>query len=219
MGSCLPRVLPISKDLGIQKSTNCQNLDHQGNLKSVSGYRLSYCIGKGTMGKVKLARNIINDDTFAIKVYNKTKLAQYGTGPTHLECALREVTILKTVSHPNVVSLIEVINEPHSEKMYLVLENISGGPIMTCDNLFSLPEARSRLHFIDITKGLEYLHARHIVHRDVKPDNCLYDLKTNSVKLCDFSSAQFISPENSKINCTSGSPYFFPPELCKNLGT
>lgn len=105
----------------------------------------------------------------AIKVYNKKLLSRKRTGVSDsLQSAYLETSILKSLRHPNVVSALEVIDDPHSNNMYLgilwlfnfsnvgVLEYVAGGPIMVCDALFSIPEEDARLYFVGLMKGVEY---------------------------------------------------------------
>jgi len=62
---------------------------------------------------------------------------------------------MKMLNHPNIVNLVEVINDPNIDKFYMVLEYVEGK--MVCDN--GLEEATARNYLRDIIYGLMYLHS------------------------------------------------------------
>ncbi|KAJ1028813.1 hypothetical protein NDA16_001978 [Ustilago loliicola] len=104
----------------------------------------------------------------------------------------REIAIMKKCSHHNVVQLKEVIDDPQSKKIFMVLEYMEGGEIVWKDDqglpTLTVDEARSILR--DVVCGLEYLHYQGIIHRDIKPANLLWD-KERRVKISDFSVSHF----------------------------
>lgn len=131
----------------------------------------------------------------------------------------QEIAIMKKCHHPNVVRLIEVLDDS-SKKIYMVLEYLEKGEIHWQDNdanpILTLDEARDTAR--DVVSGLEYLHFQGIVHRDIKPANLLRD-KTGTVKISDFgvSYASNVDGETNdelELAKTAGTPAFFAPELC-----
>ncbi|ETS62681.1 hypothetical protein PaG_02416 [Moesziomyces aphidis] len=104
----------------------------------------------------------------------------------------REIAIMKKCSHDNVVQLKEVIDDPQSKKIFMVLEYMEGGEIVWKDDqaqpTLTVDEARSILR--DVVCGLEYLHYQGIIHRDIKPANLLWD-KDRRVKISDFGVSHF----------------------------
>ena len=95
---------------------------------------------------------------------------------------------MKKLSHPNVVQLYEVIDDPNSDNIYLgiiilscnfylfffisAMEYCSGGACFS-KNEPCLPESTCIAYMRDIVMGLEYIHAHNIIHHDLKPDNIL----------------------------------------------
>ena len=103
-----------------------------------------------------------------------------------------EVAILKTCRHPNIVFLREVLGAIGDERFFLVMELARGGSLLArieAEN--GLPESYAASVTIQIASALAYLHAQGIVHRDMKPENCLLlEMSSRSlVKLCDVSIA------------------------------
>ncbi len=79
----------------------------------------------------------------------------------HLEKIKREIAILKKCRHPNIVLLKEVIDDPRSDKIYLVLEYLTGGEVRWRDELSETPGPvlsmeTSRKIFRDLVSGLSY---------------------------------------------------------------
>eukprot|EP00966_Prymnesium_polylepis_P260046 6006995-Prymnesium_polylepis.2 len=73
--------------------------------------------------------------------------------------------------HPNVVRLHEVIDDPVKDKLYLILDYVPGGPMMSgARQQAALPEERARALFRDVVCGLAYLHFQGVVHQDLKPE-------------------------------------------------
>ncbi|CAM9756935.1 unnamed protein product, partial [Phaeothamnion confervicola] len=100
-----------------------------------------------------------------------------------LSKVLSEIAILKKIRHPNLVQLLEVIDDPADNMLFLMMEYVDGGPSMTWDEPAGryrspatrdiIPRAGAAALFADILMGLEYLHINRIVHRDLKPENVL----------------------------------------------
>lgn len=107
---------------------------------------------------------------------------------------------MKVLVHPNIVQLLEIINSPDSQHVYLVLEYVDGGPIMKYNTLTrqftyrltgsTMGESTARRSYQDLLAGITFMHSHHIahrcrghhlnppiIHRDLKPDNLLVDFK------------------------------------------
>eukprot|EP00002_Diphylleia_rotans_P013385 TRINITY_DN2617_c0_g3_i3.p1 TRINITY_DN2617_c0_g3~~TRINITY_DN2617_c0_g3_i3.p1 ORF type:complete len:421 (-),score=91.74 TRINITY_DN2617_c0_g3_i3:460-1722(-) len=129
---------------------------------------------------------------------------------------LREVAIMKKLTHPNVVSLFEVMDDPSQDEFYMVFEYVEGGPVMS-GNVENepFPEDLARRYFRDVIMGLHYIHQHNIIHRDLKPENLLLT-KDDHLKISDFGvSIVCIEKDDSipVLKDTVGSPAFFAPEM------
>ena len=128
-----------------------------------------------------------------------------------------EIAIMKKLHHPNLVSLIEVLDDPDEDSLYMVMEMCSNGVAMKIglgDPADPYEEEQCRHWFRDMILGMEYLHGQGIIHRDIKPDNCLI---TNDgvLKFVDFGvSEMFEKDSDMTTKKSAGSPAFMPPELC-----
>ncbi|KAM5440245.1 putative non-specific serine/threonine protein kinase [Microsporum canis] len=128
-----------------------------------------------------------------------------------------EIAIMKKLNHSNLVSLIEVLDDPTEDSLYMVMEMCKKGVIMKVglgEQADPYSEENCRCWFRDLILGIEYLHAQGIVHRDIKPDNCLLT-NDDVLKVVDFGvSEMFEKSSDMYIAKSAGSPAFIPPELC-----
>ncbi|KAM6082387.1 LOW QUALITY PROTEIN: serine/threonine-protein kinase MARK1-like [Chlamydotis macqueenii] len=171
----------------------------------IGNYRLLKTIGKGNFGKVNLARHVLTGREVAVKIIEKTQL-----DPTSLQKLVREVRIMKTLNHPNIVKLFEVIET--EKTLYLVMEYASGGPLF--DYLVAhgrVKEKEARAKFRQIVSAVQYCHQKCIVHRDLKPENLLLDADMN-IKIADFGLSEEFTVGN-KLDMFCGSPSYAAPEI------
>ncbi|CAG9319537.1 CDK3_1 [Blepharisma stoltei] len=136
-------------------------------------------LGKGAYGKVYKARDSLNNTFVALK---KSLISMDEEGiPTS---TMREICLLRQLSHPGVVSLLDVIMTDSS--LYLIFELLDqdlGTFLSSLDNLLS--EEQAKRFLLQILKALYFCHSRRIIHRDLKPQNLLLDANLN-IKLADF---------------------------------
>ncbi|KAF4551394.1 Protein kinase domain-containing protein 40 [Elsinoe fawcettii] len=128
-----------------------------------------------------------------------------------------EIAIMKKLDHPNLVGLIEVLDDPDEDSLYMVLEMCKKGVVMKVglDEVADpYDDDTCRYWFRDMLLGLEYLHAQGIIHRDLKPDNCLIT-HDDVLKIVDFGVSEMFDKESEMHTSKhAGSPAFMPPELC-----
>ncbi|GAB0489353.1 hypothetical protein MMPV_000571 [Pyropia vietnamensis] len=107
-----------------------------------------------------------------------------------------EIAIMRALHHPNVVEFKAVFNDESTDRVYIVVEYVSRGSIMSSARLQGTPpisEARAREVTRDVLAGLAYLHDQGVIHRDIKPDNLLH-CADGTVKISDFGAACHVRP-------------------------
>ncbi|KAG1457306.1 hypothetical protein G6F46_007312 [Rhizopus delemar] len=181
--------------------------------KYIGDYSVGKTLGKGASGRVKLGVCRTTGRQVAIKIISKSHLA---ANPAIEKAVRREIAIMKLIHHPNVMSLIDVIDDPASSDLYLILEYVEGGELF--EYLVSkgrLDEAEARHHFQQIILGLDYCHHHLICHRDLKPENLLLDSNHN-IKIADFGMAS-LQPLGSLLETSCGSPHYASPEIVAGM--
>jgi len=128
-----------------------------------------------------------------------------------------EIAIMKKLNHGNLVSLIEVLDDPNEDSLYMVLEMCKKGVVMKVgmdQKADPYDDESCRCWFRDLVLGIEYLHAQGVVHRDIKPDNLLLT-DDDILKIVDFGVSEIFEKDSEMLTAKSaGSPAFLPPELC-----
>ncbi|TKA61213.1 hypothetical protein B0A49_08530 [Cryomyces minteri] len=134
-----------------------------------------------------------------------------------LDLIKEEIAIMKKLNHTNLVALIEVLDDPDEDSLYMVLEMCKKGVVMNVsvdERADPYDQETCRCWFRDMILGIEYLHAQGVVHRDIKPDNCLIT-EDDVLKIVDFGVSEMFEKQSDMATTKSaGSPAFMPPELC-----
>jgi len=210
------------------KETKRASSEQLGDYIQLNQYKLEGVLGQGSYGIVKLAYNREEDKNYAMKILSKKKLQKkagvFGRRPPNrkgatsqkkpenpLDKVYREIAILKKVDHPNVVKLVEVVDDPEEDNLYMAFELLEKGEILEMPANKPLTEEEAWTCFRDVVHGLEYLHYQKVIHRDIKPSNLLR-ADNGEVKIADLGvSDEFDGPDAFLTN-TAGTPAFTAPE-------
>lgn len=165
----------------------------------------STTLGEGSYGFVKIATRLADKNKIAVKIIPKKKIKR-------LELLTREIAIMKTVDHPNIVKLFETYED--SRFIYLPMELCEGGELF--DRIISIghfSEQQAAHTFLIMLSAVAYLHSRDIVHRDLKPENFLYETKSDdsTLKLIDFGLSK-MSAKHKELTTKTGTCYYVSPE-------
>src|SRR6201997_1715605 len=147
-------------------------------------YRLEARIGSGGMSTVYRATDETLQRQVAIKLMNR----EIASDSDQLERFRREARAVAQLSHPHIVGVIDYGED--DSRPYIVFEYVEGETLkerIRRNGRLPLPEAVA--YAIEIARALGTAHARHIVHRDVKPQNVLID-DEGSAKVTDFGIAR-----------------------------
>ncbi|KAK7920807.1 hypothetical protein PG985_008829 [Apiospora marii] len=109
------------------------DLDSMTGRKIINQYEVIEEIGRGVHGKVKLARNLENGENVAIKIvarFSKKRRLGKVMALSPQDKTKKEIAILKKIRHPNVVALLEIIDDPELKKIYMVLEHVELGEVV-----------------------------------------------------------------------------------------
>ncbi|XP_070073437.1 uncharacterized protein Nuak isoform X1 [Drosophila takahashii] len=163
-------------------------------------------LGQGTYGKVQLGINKETGQEVAIKTIKKCKIE----AEADLVRIRREVQIMSSVHHPNIIHIYEVFE--NREKMVLVMEFAAGGELY--DYLSErkvLTEEEARRIFRQVATAVYYCHKHKICHRDLKLENILLDEKGNA-KIADFGLSN-VFDDQRLLGTFCGSPLYASPEI------
>jgi hypothetical protein len=169
-------------------------------------YQLLEKIGTGGQGEVWSALDSLQQLIVAIK-FNEIPIADLEN--KDVQDFASQMDRLVELRHPHILPLYQ--SGRSGRIQYLVSPYMPGGTLQ--ERLRTDPF--TTLDALDIATGiaaaLDYLHARGVVHRDLKPGNVLMDLSRNAY-VADFGLALFISPTTEILHTGRGTPPYAPPE-------
>ncbi len=152
-------------------------------------YRLEARVGSGGMSTVYRALDETLQRQVAIKLMNR----EIASDSDQLERFRREARAVAQLSHPHIVGVIDAGED--DGRPYIVFEYVEGETLKErIRRLGRLPIAEAVAYAIEIARALGAAHARHIVHRDVKPQNVLID-EEGQAKVTDFGIARMRDEE------------------------
>ena len=166
-----------------------------------SRYELLEMLGSGSFAKVYRARDRELGREVAIKQIHE----QYLEDPAQLERFWQEAQLLASLSHPNIVTIYDL----HRDRGWLIMELMQANlSERFADRQMPISSVRTTLaHGL---RALKYLHARGIVHGDIKPSNLMIDSRRR-IKIGDFGLARRVSDEDGSL--IKGTTKYMAPEV------
>lgn len=169
-------------------------------------YRILKPLGQSGTTNVRLSFHRLTGAPVAIKGHVKRE--------TKGKQVLLEAEIMKMLSHPNIVSLLQVIET--EQNIYLIMELVQGEELLNrVDKAGFLKEDEARGIFVQLLSAIGYCHGEGVVHRDLKPDNIILDNHGN-VKIIDFGLGARFMP-GQKLTRLYGVLQFISPEYFLGL--
>ncbi|XP_041619455.1 serine/threonine-protein kinase Nek4 isoform X11 [Vulpes vulpes] len=176
----------------------------------------AYCylrvVGRGSYGEVTLVRHRRDGRQYVIK-----KLNLRNASSRERRAAEQEAQLLSQLKHPNIVTYKESW-EGGDGLLYIVMGFCEGGDLyrkLKERKGQLLPESQVVEWFVQIAMALQYLHEKHILHRDLKTQN-VFLTRTNIIKVGDLGIARVLENNGDMANTLIGTPYYMSPELFSN---
>ncbi|XP_057263736.1 serine/threonine-protein kinase Nek4 isoform X6 [Pezoporus wallicus] len=176
----------------------------------------AYCflraVGKGSYGEVSLVRHRQDSKQYVIKRLNLKNASS-----RERKAAEQEAQLLSQLKHPNIVTYRESW-QGEDGLLYIVMGFCEGGDLyhkLKEQKGQLLPENQVVEWFVQIAMALQYLHEKHILHRDLKTQN-VFLTRTNIIKVGDLGIARVLENQYDMASTLIGTPYYMSPELFSN---
>jgi calcium-dependent protein kinase len=171
-------------------------------------------LGCGSFGKVLKGRNKVTGCVCAVKQIEKSSRQRAGSKPA----VLSEISIMQRLSHPHIVKLLDHFEDENC--YYLAMELCAGGKLTDfIARGHRYQESDTATIMQQVFSAVEHLHARDIVHLDLKPDNMLFEMRDpidsisqNRVKLIDFG-ISYTCSSGQTLRVSAGTPEYMAPEV------
>ena len=177
-------------------------------------YELKHELGKGAMGVVYQGRDLRSGRMVAIKTLALHQEFEGAALVDARERFFKEAEAAGRLEHPNIVT-IDGSGEAQG-LAYIAMEFVAGTDLTAFTQPpHLLPVAQVLAIGARVASALDYAHAKHVVHRDVKPANIMWDPATDTVKVMDFGVARITDASKTRTGIVLGTPSFMSPEqLC-----
>ncbi|XP_010226393.1 PREDICTED: serine/threonine-protein kinase N3 [Tinamus guttatus] len=170
-------------------------------------------LGRGHFGKVLLAQYKATGKLYAIKALKKKDIINRDEIDS-LNCEKRIFEVVNSSDHPFLVNMFACFQTPHHA--CFVMEYTPGGDLMMRIHEDIFPEHMARFYTACVVLGLQFLHGKKIVYRDLKLDNLLLDAD-GFVKIADFGLCKEGMGFGDHTNTFCGTPEFLAPEVLTDV--
>ena len=171
----------------------------------MDAYHVLERVGEGSFGKVFRGRRRFTGQIVALKFISKS-----GKSAADLAALRQEIAILRRLDHENIVLLLDFFETPRD--VVVVTEYAHGELLQVLQDDGALGAAAVRSVARQLVRALHFLHARRIMHRDLKPQNVLV-ASNGVIKLADFGFARALSASTALLTSIKGTPLYMAPEI------
>ena len=181
--------------------------------RRIGDYELLRELGHGGMGEVYLVRNVLSDRIEAMKVL----LPSLAGRSEFVARFMREIKVLASLEHPNIAALRTAFSVDN--QFVMIMEYVEGSTLAEHLAKGPLPTAEALNYISQVLGALSYAHAKHVIHRDIKPGNMMLTPQ-RVVKLMDFGLARSADEVGLTITGTTlGSLDYASPEQVQSQPT
>ncbi|KAF1508205.1 Citron Rho-interacting kinase, partial [Eudyptula minor novaehollandiae] len=180
---------------------------------SVKDFEVKSVVGCGHFADVKVVREKVTGDVYAMKVMSKESLLVQ----EHVSFFEEERSILSQSTSPWIPELQYAFQD--RKNLYLVMEYQPGGDLLSLLNRYEdqLDENMVQFYLAELVLAIHSVHQMGYVHRDIKPENVLID-RTGHIKLVDFGSAAKMTVNKMvSAKLPVGTPDYMAPEMLTGL--
>lgn len=181
--------------------------------KAIGRYQVKKVIGSGAMADVYEAYDPEIDRIGAIKILKDSLLQE----TEYLSRFLKEAKAAGTLTHPNIVTIFDIGKV--NDLPFILMELLKG------ETLADLLRKSKRLPYettieiaMQVASALDYAHSLGVVHRDIKPDNIIYDANKKVAKIADFGIAKRLdadAADSTQAGVIMGTPRYMSPEQAR----
>ncbi|KAG8182304.1 hypothetical protein JTE90_013910 [Oedothorax gibbosus] len=176
----------------------------------MDNYKKIRLVGRGAYGTVFLCKQASDNKLVITKEIPVDQMTV-----DERQVSMNEAKVLAMIDHPNVIAYYDSFLE--DKTMIIVMEYVQGGTLFDflCQREGQLMTEQEVLHYFgQMVYTLQHVHAKLILHRDLKSQNVLLNEKKNIVKIGDFGISKVLSSK-SKAYTVVGTPCYISPELCE----
>ena len=160
-------------------------------------YKVERLLAAGAMGEVYLAVDVALAKPVALKVLR----LELAGNPARKKRFLQEARIAARLRHPNVAEILHSASAGRSA--YIAMEFVAGETLaQIVDRRGPLPVSEASEYVRQAAAGLAYAERQGVIHRDIKPQNLIFDAKTGLVKILDFGLGRLVDEHRSGTRLT-----------------
>ena len=177
---------------------------------TISDFEIITKLGKGSFGVVYKVKRKSNKTIYVLKQINISSMRN-----KMRSIALNEVKILSSLENPYVVKYYDSFIE--RDTLNIVMEHCEGGDLSQYIKSHigkSIPEAKIWKFFIQMCIGMNYIHSKKILHRDIKALN-IFLTKDGDIRIGDLGVAKVLADTANFAHTMVGTPYYLSPEMCE----